>query len=98
MIFRCNQPVNYWGQVDNFAVDSAPFRDYEAGEMLDDGARAFEIRILSGIAGHLASALDALAISGCERFAADILEMLAAIDGQIALLEEPSDGGAALSF
>jgi hypothetical protein len=56
--------------------------------MVNIGTRAREIRALSGVAGHLASALDVLLLSGCDRFAADILELLALIDGQIAVLEE----------
>jgi len=52
------------------------------------GTRAREIRALAGVAGHLASALDALLLSECDWFVADILEMLAVIDGQIAALEE----------
>ncbi len=56
--------------------------------MLDTGTRARQIRALSGVAGHLASALDVLLLSGCDWFTADILEMLAVIDGQIAVLEE----------
>ena len=56
--------------------------------MFDIGRRAQEIRALSGVAGHLASALDVLLVSECDWFVADILEMLAVIDGQIAVLEE----------
>jgi len=56
--------------------------------MLNIGTRAHEIRILSGVAGHLASALEVLLLSEYDRFVGDILEMLAVIDGQIAVLEE----------
>ena len=56
--------------------------------MLDTGARAFQIRTLAGVAAHLASALEVLSLSGCNWFSAEILEMLAVIDGQIAVLEE----------
>ena len=56
--------------------------------MLNTATRAQEIRVLSGVAGHLTSALDALLLSECDRFVADIREMLAVIDGQIAVLEE----------
>ncbi len=56
--------------------------------MGNTGTRAYDIRALSGVAGHLASALDVLLLSGCDWFTADILEMLAVIDGQIAVLEE----------
>jgi hypothetical protein len=56
--------------------------------MLNTGTRAQEIRILAGVAGHLTSALDVLLLSECDRFVADILEMLEVINGQIAVLEE----------
>ena len=59
--------------------------------MGNTGTRARQVHALSGVAGHLASALDELLLSGCDWFAADILEMLAVIDGQIAILEESSD-------
>ena len=61
--------------------------------MLETGSRAHEIRTLAGVAGHLASALDVLSLSGCDWFVAEILEMLAVIDGQIALLEELGSQG-----
>ena len=56
--------------------------------MGNTGTRAYDICALAGVAGHLASALDVLLLSGCDWFTADILEMLAVIDGQIAVLEE----------
>ncbi len=56
--------------------------------MVNTGTRARQIRALSGVAGHLASVIDELSLSGCDWFAADILGMLAVIDGQIAALEE----------
>jgi hypothetical protein len=56
--------------------------------MVNTGTRSRQIRALSGVAGHLASALDVLLLSGCDWFTADILEMLAVIDAQIAVLEE----------
>jgi hypothetical protein len=56
--------------------------------MVNTGTRGREIRALSGVAGHLASALDVLLLSGCDWIVADIHEMLAVIDGQIAVLEE----------
>ena len=59
--------------------------------MFDTGRRAQEIRALSGVAGHLASALDVLLVSECNWFVADILEMLSVIDGQIEVLEEFND-------
>jgi hypothetical protein len=65
--------------------------------MLDIGTGGDQIRVLSGVAGHLASALDVLSLGGCDWFAADILEMLAAIDGQIAALQELGDTGSGLA-
>jgi hypothetical protein len=56
--------------------------------MGNTGTRAREIRALAGVAGHLASALDVLLLSGCDWFVCDILEMLAVINEQIAVLEE----------
>ena len=56
--------------------------------MVNTDRRAREIRALAGVAGHLASALHVLLLSECDWFVADILEMLAVIDGQIAVLEE----------
>ena len=66
--------------------------------MLDTGTRAHQIRTLSRVAGHLASALDVLSLSGCDWFIADILEMLAVIDGHIALLEELGSEGTSSSL
>ena len=56
--------------------------------------RANQIRILSGVAGHLCSALEALAKSDCDWYTTDLREMLSAIDGQIAVLEEIDAGDA----
>jgi hypothetical protein len=56
--------------------------------MDDADARAHQIRVLSGVAGHLCSALDALARSDCDSYTTDLLEMLSAIDGQIAVLRD----------
>ena len=50
--------------------------------------RANQIRILSGVAGHLCSALETLARSDCDLYTTDLLEMLSDIDGQIAVLKE----------
>jgi len=55
--------------------------------MLCSDTHADQIRVLSGIAAHLVSARDMLVLSGCNWFTAEILEMLAVIDGQIAVLE-----------
>jgi hypothetical protein len=56
--------------------------------MQDAGARADQIRALSGVAGHLCSALEALSRSDCDWYTADLLAMLSAIDRQIAVLKE----------
>jgi hypothetical protein len=62
--------------------------------MDDADARAHQIRVLSGVASHLCSALDALARSECDWYTTDLLEMLSAIDGQIAVLTEIDAGRA----
>ena len=79
--------------MDNFAVDTRPFPAYEA-PMQDADARAHQIRVLSGVAGHLCAAIDALARSDCDGYTTDLLEMLSAIDGQIAVLKEIDAGRA----
>jgi hypothetical protein len=56
--------------------------------VLDTATHALQIRTLSSVAAYLASALDVLSMSGCNWFSTEILEMLAVIDGQIAVLEE----------
>lgn len=66
--------------------------------MPDTGTRAFQIRTLCSVAGHLASALDVLSLGGCDWFCADILEMLAVIDGHIALLEQIGNEGTSSSL
>jgi len=48
--------------------------------------------VLSGVAGHLCSALEALSRSDCDWYTTDLLEMLSAIDGQIAVLEDLDEG------
>ena len=60
--------------------------------MYHDDAQAHQIRVLSGIAGHLCSALEALSRSDCDWYTTDLLEMLSAIDGQIAVLEDLDEG------
>jgi len=78
----------------NFAVDtSAGFR-LTKRPMHDADARAQQIRVLSGVAGHLCSAIEALARSDCDWYTTDLLEMLSAIDGQIAVLRESDSGRA----
>ena len=51
-------------------------------------SREHQIRVLSGVAGHLCSALEALSRSECDSYTSDLLAMLSAIDGQIAVLKE----------
>jgi hypothetical protein len=55
--------------------------------MNDADSRAHQIRVLSGVAGHLCSALETLERSDCHWYMSDLLEMLSAIDGQIAVLK-----------
>lgn len=50
--------------------------------------QAEEIRALAGVAAYLCSALDALATDGCEWLAADVRDILAAIEQRISLLED----------
>jgi hypothetical protein len=54
--------------------------------MHDTDARVHQIRVLSGVAGHLCAALEALTRSDCDWYTTDLLEMLSAIDGEIAAL------------
>jgi hypothetical protein len=56
--------------------------------MGNTGTHAREVHALAGVAGHLASALDVLLLSGCDWFVRDILEMLAVIDEQLAVRKE----------
>ena len=60
--------------------------------MHDAGARADQIRVLSRVAGHLCSALEALSRSDCDWYSTDLLEMLSTIDRQIAVLKELDKG------
>ena len=62
--------------------------------MQDADAHAVQIRVLSGVAGHLCSALEALARSDCDWYTTDLLEVLSAIDRQIAVLEAIDAGRA----
>lgn len=73
--------------MDNLPIDSRAFPAYEA-PMHDADALAHQIRVLSGVAGHLCSALEALARSDCDWYTTDLLEMLSAIDGEIAALKK----------
>jgi hypothetical protein len=60
--------------------------------MHEAASRAHQIRVLSGVAGHLCSALEALSRSDCDWYTTDLLEMLSSIDGQIAVLKELDEG------
>jgi hypothetical protein len=66
--------------------------------MLDIGTPAHQISVLCGVACHLAAALDALSLTGCDWFRTEIVEMLDVIDGQIALLEELRNEGSSSSL
>jgi hypothetical protein len=60
--------------------------------MQEAASRADQIRVLSGVAGHLCSALEALSRSDCDWYTTDLLEMLSAIDRQIAVLKDLDEG------
>ena len=62
--------------------------------MHDADEFAHQIRVLSGVAGHLCSAIEALSRSDCDWYTTDLLDMLSAIDGQIAVLKEINAGRA----
>lgn len=66
--------------------------------MVDIGNSRNQIRVLSGAAAHLVSALDVLSVNGCHWFTDDLAELLETIDGHIATLEELADGGASPSL
>ena len=72
-------------------LTGVPFRLTKRA-MHDAHARADQIRVLSGAAGHLCAALEALSRSDCDWYTTDLLEMLSAIDGQIAVLKELDEG------
>lgn len=76
----------------NFAVDS----DVESGlqvapVMGQAGPLGLRVSALVKIAGDLCSAYDELTTIGFEAFAGDVLYILTAIDGQIAVLEGARD-------
>jgi hypothetical protein len=60
--------------------------------MVDSGVRAHQIRILAAVAGHLTSALDTLALGGVGCVTIDLLELLAFVEGMIAVLENSDVG------
>ena len=65
---------------------------------MDVGSNGEQIQVLAGAAAHLTSALDVLSINGCHWLTEDLAEILDAIDGHIAVLQELSDGGASSGF
>jgi len=66
--------------------------------MVDPAARAQQIRILAGVAGHLTSALDTLALGGVGWVTLELLELLAFVEGMISALEDSDVGGPASSL
>jgi len=55
--------------------------------MADSGIRAHQIRVLAGVAGHLASAVEAVSLGECQWVASEIVEVLGAVEELIDLLE-----------
>jgi hypothetical protein len=55
--------------------------------MADSGIRAHQIRVLAGVAGHLASAVEAVSLGECQWAASEIVEVLGAVEDLIHLLE-----------
>jgi len=55
--------------------------------MADSGIRAHQIRVLAGVAGHLAAALEAVSLAECQWVASEIVEVLGAVEDLINLLE-----------
>jgi len=55
--------------------------------MADSGIRAHQIRVLAGLAGHLASAVEAVSLGECQWVASKIVEVLGAVEDLIHLLE-----------
>jgi len=66
--------------------------------MVDPAARAQQIRILAGVAGHLTSALDTLALGGVGWVTLELLELLAFVEGMISALEDSDVAGPASSL
>jgi hypothetical protein len=74
-------------KVDNFMIDRFRVPDYQTVEMLDGSLRAEEIRALAGVAAYLCSALEALTVDGSDWLAADVRDILGAVERRISLLE-----------
>lgn len=55
--------------------------------MADSGIRVHQIRVLAGVAGHLASAVEAVSLGECQWVASEIVEVLGAVEDLINLLE-----------
>jgi hypothetical protein len=55
--------------------------------MADSGIRAHQIRVLAGVAGHLAAALEAVSLGECQWVASEIVEVLGAEEDLINLVE-----------
>ena len=55
--------------------------------MADSGVRLYQIRVLAGVAGHLASAVEAVSLGECQWVASEIVEVLGAVEDLIHLLE-----------
>jgi len=55
--------------------------------MADSGIRAHQIRVLAGVAGHLAAALEAASLGECQWVASEIVEVLGAVEDLINLVE-----------
>jgi len=79
--------------VDNFGVDNGRGLHYFAESMPDVDRLTLRIGALASAAAHLCSALRDLSHSECHSFADGVLDVLTAIDGEIASLE--SESGAA---
>ena len=55
--------------------------------MADSVIRADQIRALASVAGHLASAIEAVSLNECKWLASEIVEVLGVVEDLIDLLE-----------
>jgi len=55
--------------------------------MAASGIRAHQIRVLAGVADHLASAVEAVSLGECQWVASEIVEILGAVEDLRHLLE-----------
>jgi hypothetical protein len=60
-------------------------------EMADPGIRAHQIRVLAGVAGYLASAIETVSYSECKWVASEIVEVLAVVEDLIDVLEKGTE-------